>query len=156
MRFSLGQLCALCVSVVIFPAASLATETQRTQSLPRVSVLDFGATPIAKLAAETLRGRFSSSAELVVADADLSRAAARGIGYSGSLNLTVTEARDLGAALAVEFYVIGDAQTLRRFMSPHAKILNHNRTGTCPKHQRMVTKALKHARHMALLPFVAA
>ena len=49
-----------------------------------------------------------------------------------------------------------DSQTLRRFMSPHAKILNHNRTGTCPKHQRMVTKALKHARHMALLPFVAA
>ncbi|MCL5666609.1 MAG: 30S ribosomal protein S18 [Patescibacteria group bacterium] len=48
-----------------------------------------------------------------------------------------------------------DTQTLRRFMSPHAKILNHNRTGTCPKHQRMVTKALKRARHMALLPFVA-
>jgi small subunit ribosomal protein S18 len=49
-----------------------------------------------------------------------------------------------------------DTQTLRRFMSPHAKILAHARTGTCPKHQRMVTKALKHARHMALLPFVAA
>jgi len=49
-----------------------------------------------------------------------------------------------------------DTQTLRRFMSPHAKILSHYRTGTCPKHQRMVTKALKKARHMALLPFVAA
>lgn len=49
-----------------------------------------------------------------------------------------------------------DAQTLRRFMSPHAKILNHNRTGTCPKHQRMISNALKRARHMALLPFVAA
>lgn len=49
-----------------------------------------------------------------------------------------------------------DNVTLRRFMSPHAKILNHKRTGTCPKHQRMVTKALKQARHMALLPFVAA
>ena len=48
-----------------------------------------------------------------------------------------------------------DTQTLRRFMSPHAKILNHARTGTCPKHQRLVTKALKRARHMALLPFVA-
>ena len=50
----------------------------------------------------------------------LSRAAANGIGYSGSLNLTLTEARDLGAALATEFYVIGDAQTLRRssFKSP--------------------------------------
>jgi TonB family protein len=56
----------------------------------------------------------------MVADADLSRAAAKGIGYSGSLNLTLTEARDLGAALATEFYVIGDAQTLRRssFQSP--------------------------------------
>lgn len=48
-----------------------------------------------------------------------------------------------------------DTQTLRRFMSPHAKILNHNRTGTCPKHQRMIAQALKRARHMALLPFVA-
>ena len=92
----------------------------QTSERPVISVLDFGATPIAKLAAETLRGRFRSSGELVVADADLSRAAARGIGYSGSLNLTVTEARDLGAGLAVEFYVIGDAQTLRRssFQSP--------------------------------------
>ena len=49
-----------------------------------------------------------------------------------------------------------DTQVLRRFMSPHAKILSHNRTGTCPKHQRMVTLALKRARHMALLPFVGA
>ena len=48
-----------------------------------------------------------------------------------------------------------DTQTLRRFMSPHAKILSQSRTGTCPKHQRMVTTALKRARHMALLPFVA-
>ncbi len=57
---------------------------------------------------------------MVVADADLSRAAAKGIGYTGSLNLTLTEARDLGAALASEFYVLGDAQTLRRssFKSP--------------------------------------
>jgi len=85
-----------------------------------VSVLDFGATPFAKMAAQTLRDRFRSSGELLVADTDLSRAAAKGIGYSGSLNLTVTEARDLGAAMATEFYVIADAQTLRRssFQSP--------------------------------------
>jgi small subunit ribosomal protein S18 len=49
-----------------------------------------------------------------------------------------------------------DATVLRRFMSPHAKIMNHKRTGTCPKHQRMISLALKRARHMALLPFVAA
>jgi TonB family protein len=87
---------------------------------PLVSVLDFGNTPTATRAAETIRSRFRSSGELRVADADLSRTAAKGIGYTGSLNLTVTEARDLGAALATEFYVIGDAQTLRRssFQSP--------------------------------------
>ncbi len=49
-----------------------------------------------------------------------------------------------------------DIQTLRRFMSPHAKIMGSKRTGTCPKHQRVVSQALKRARHMALLPFVAA
>lgn len=87
---------------------------------PIVSVLDFGSTPIGKRAAETLRGKLRSTGELAVVDADLSRAAAKGIGYSGSLNLSINEARDLGAALATEFYFIGDAQTLRRssFQSP--------------------------------------
>jgi TonB family protein len=44
----------------------------------------------------------------------MTRAAATGGAYSGSLNLTVSEARDLGAVLGTEFYVLGDAQTLRR------------------------------------------
>ena len=47
-----------------------------------------------------------------------------------------------------------DTQFLRRFMSPHAKILGRKRTGSCQKHQKLVTRALKRARHMALLPFV--
>ena len=104
---------------VIFVLGVVHVKAQ-TSERPVVTVLDFGTTPIAKLAAETLRGHFRSSSEVVVADADLSRAAAKGIGYSGSLNLTVNEARDLGAALATEFYLIGDAQTLRRssFQSP--------------------------------------
>ena len=70
--------------------------------------------PIAKQVAETLRNRLRSTQEVSVVDADLSRAAAKGIGYAGSLNLSVDEARDLGAALATEFYFLGDAQTLRR------------------------------------------
>jgi len=80
----------------------------------KVSVLDFGSQPIAQRAAETIRSRLRASGAVQVADADLSRTAAKGIGYSGSLNLTVNEARNLGAALATEFYLIGDAQTLRR------------------------------------------
>ena len=87
---------------------------------PIVSVLDFGTQPFARQAAETIRARLRATGELNVADADLSRAAAKGIGYSGSLNLSVTEARDLGAALAAEFYILGDAQILRRssFQTP--------------------------------------
>src|SRR5215203_514448 len=105
--------------VLFLLLCGIAKAQAQTTQRPLVTVLDFGPTPIAKLAADTLRDRFRSS-ELMVADADLSRAAAKGIGYSGSLNLTVAEARDLGAALATEFYVIGDAQTLRRssFQSP--------------------------------------
>ena len=99
--------------LAVLLACLVASARAQTKS-PLVSVLDFGATPIAKLSAETLRNRFRSSGELRVADADLSRAAAKGIGYAGSLNLSLGEARDLGAALATEFYVLGDAQTLRR------------------------------------------
>ena len=46
-------------------------------------------------------------------------------------------------------------QLVRRFMSPHAKILGRKRTGSCATHQRMISQALKRARHMAFLPFVA-
>jgi len=48
-----------------------------------------------------------------------------------------------------------DTQFIRRFMSPYAKIMSSQKTGTCSKHQRMVSQALKRARHMALLPFVS-
>jgi len=82
-----------------------------------VSVLDFGETAFAKKTADKLRERLRSTVELLVADADLSRAAAKGIGYSGSLNLSVSDARDLGAVLATDFYILGDAQTLRRSAS---------------------------------------
>ena len=82
-----------------------------------ISVLDFGATAFAQKTGETLRERLRSTVEILVADADLTRSAAKGIGYSGSLNLSVSEARDLGAALATDFYILGDAQTLRRSSS---------------------------------------
>ena len=81
---------------------------------PTISVLDFGKTSSGKVAAETIRTHLRKTGELLVADADLSRSAAMGFGYEGSLNLSVSEARDLGAALATDFYLLGDAQTLRR------------------------------------------
>jgi TonB family protein len=101
----------LCVVVLALTASAAQAQTSL---LPVVSVLDFGSTPIAKQATDTLRNRLRATKEVIVADADMSRAAAKGIGYAGSLNLPINEARDLGAALATEFYFVGDAQTLRR------------------------------------------
>ena len=42
---------------------------------------------------------------------------------------------------------------LRRYLSDRAKIMPRRMTGTCARHQRLLTVALKRARHMALLPF---
>ena len=102
----------LCVVVLLALAAS--GSQAQIDPLPVVSVLDFGSMPVARQATETLRNRLRATQGVVVADADLSRAAAKGIGYAGSLNLAVNEDRDLGAALATEFYFVGDAQTVRR------------------------------------------
>jgi len=48
-----------------------------------------------------------------------------------------------------------DPDTLRRFMSDQGQILSRRRTGTCARHQRRLTVAIKRARHLALLPFTA-
>ena len=46
-----------------------------------------------------------------------------------------------------------DVAKLRRFISERAKILPRRVTGTCARHQRELTVAIKRARHLALLPF---
>jgi small subunit ribosomal protein S18 len=48
-----------------------------------------------------------------------------------------------------------DADTLRRFITERGKILPRRITGTCAKHQRALALAVKRARSIALLPFVA-
>ena len=47
-----------------------------------------------------------------------------------------------------------DVAKLRKFISERSKILPRRVTGTCAKHQRELTIAIKRARHMALIPFV--
>jgi small subunit ribosomal protein S18 len=49
-----------------------------------------------------------------------------------------------------------DVGRLRRYISERAKIEPRRKTGTCAKHQRRLTVALKNARQMALLPYTAA
>ncbi len=48
-----------------------------------------------------------------------------------------------------------DVAKLRRYISERAKILPRRVTGTCARHQRELTVAIKRARHMALMPYVS-
>lgn len=46
-----------------------------------------------------------------------------------------------------------DAAGLRKYMNDRGRITARGRMGTCAKHQRCVSREIKHARHLALLPF---
>ncbi len=48
-----------------------------------------------------------------------------------------------------------DVARLRRFVTEKGKIISRRQTGTCAKHQRELTTAIKRARYMALLPYSA-
>lgn len=48
-----------------------------------------------------------------------------------------------------------DIDNLSKFLSPRKKILGRDKTGVCAKHQRKLTKEIKHARYLSLLPYVS-
>lgn len=48
-----------------------------------------------------------------------------------------------------------DVNKLNKYTSDRAKILPRRVTGTCAKHQRELTTAIKRARHLALMPYSA-
>ena len=55
----------------------------------------------------------------------------------------------------VDYIDYKDVARLRRFLSERAKILPRRVTGACARHQRDLTIAIKRARQIALLPYVA-
>lgn len=55
----------------------------------------------------------------------------------------------------VKFIDYKDLETLKRFITPSGKIAPRRLTGTSAKYQRELAKAIKNARFMALLPYVA-
>lgn len=47
-----------------------------------------------------------------------------------------------------------DVPRLKRYLSDRAKVIPRRVTGTCARHQRQLTVAVKRARHLAFLPYV--
>ena len=55
----------------------------------------------------------------------------------------------------VEHIDYKDVVRLNKYISERAKILPRRMTGTCARHQRVLTTAIKRARQVALLPYTA-
>ena len=47
-----------------------------------------------------------------------------------------------------------ETELLRNFLSGQSKIIDPRHTGVCARHQRQLTKAIKRAKILGLLPFV--
>ena len=55
----------------------------------------------------------------------------------------------------IEYVDYKDTDLLLRFINEQGKILPRRITGVTAKQQRQLTRAIKRARHLALIPFVS-
>lgn len=55
----------------------------------------------------------------------------------------------------IEYIDYKDVDTLKKFLTPHARIQGRKRTGTSSKFQRELATAIKRARFMGLLPYIS-
>jgi small subunit ribosomal protein S18 len=53
----------------------------------------------------------------------------------------------------IDYIDYKEVSRLRRYLSERGKILPRRVTGTCARHQRTLSAALKRSRHIALLPY---
>jgi small subunit ribosomal protein S18 len=47
-----------------------------------------------------------------------------------------------------------DVQMLKKLCTGRGKLFSRKRSGNCAKHQRLVKRAVKYARYLAMLPYV--
>jgi small subunit ribosomal protein S18 len=86
---------------------------------------------------------------------DASRSSPRGSG-AFQRNQQVRKKRTCRFCESKEDYIdYKNEKRLQRFVSEQGRIIPKRITGTCAKHQRELVQAIKRARHLALLPFVA-
>jgi TonB family protein len=110
-------LIARLIATILLVVAGSALGDGNAQTSPRrlsLAVLDFGDSTLGRRTADMFAVNFKRENGLAILDRDQVRTAARGAGYAGAISMSVDEARDLGAALGCDFFILGEAQTLRR------------------------------------------
>ncbi len=63
--------------------------------------------------------------------------------------------QDYFSANNIKYIDYKDIDILKKFLNPNGRIMNHKRTGVTSKNQRSLAQAVKNARFLGLLPFVA-
>jgi len=63
--------------------------------------------------------------------------------------------QDYFSANNIKYIDYKDIDILKRFLNPNGKIVSHKRTGVTTKNQHKLAQAVKNARFLGLLPFVA-
>jgi small subunit ribosomal protein S18 len=82
----------------------------------------------------------------------------KGITIPSRLAQKAVSAQNRAAASAknqVVFFDYRDERKLRRFINEQGKIIPRRITGLSAKEQRLLTKSIKWARHLAIIPFVS-
>lgn len=97
------------LALLICPASNAQVNARPIE----IAVIGFGDSQTARKVTDQIGESFRAS-QFRIIDSDRARAAANGVGYTGSLNLTLEEARNLASAIGCDFFITGDAQTLRR------------------------------------------
>lgn len=67
----------------------------------------------------------------------------------------MTTKQDYFNANNIKFIDYKDVENLKKFTNPNGRILPRKRTGLTAKNQRALAEAIKRARFMALMPYVA-
>ncbi|MCS6803801.1 MAG: energy transducer TonB [Acidobacteriota bacterium] len=109
MRWWLAALLSLSWFCEVKPAAS------QSRLIWAVADVCFESHPFGRAVAEALRQSLQRSSSVQLLDASLTQAATRGLGYTGSLNLSLAEARDLAMAIGCDYLILG-----RAGLSPHS------------------------------------
>ena len=63
--------------------------------------------------------------------------------------------QDYFSANNIKYIDYKDIEILKKFLNPNGKIVSHKRSGITAKNQRALSMAIKRARFLGLLPFVA-
>lgn len=160
-RIIFASFVALVMSLTVDGAPINGAQQQSTARPLRVALVGFADSSqkvdwrsrgaFATLLVGALKSGVTSDARVTLVDDSLTNAALAGVGYGGSLNLSLAEARNIGAAVGCDFFILGKADSFTRSEragEAHEEsfagvLIGDGRTGRLAHFDFIVKKALR-------------